>query len=89
MSRESEMTERNIELSAEFSRYLFEHPEIEKRVPLDAEIILLPEYDADLKEYNSKLGKRAEAEGSQVFYVVIKKLRPKNLSRIQRIEFVH
>jgi len=27
--REKEMIERNIELSAEFSRYLFEHPELE------------------------------------------------------------
>lgn len=89
MSRETDMTERNIELSAEFSRYLFEHPEIEKRVPRAAEIILLPEYDADLKAFNVELGKRVEAEGSQVFYVVIKKLRPKSLSRIQKIEFVH
>ncbi|MEK7296854.1 MAG: DUF5647 family protein [Planctomycetota bacterium] len=45
MDREKEMVERNIELSAEFSRYLFEHPEIEATIPIDAEIILLPEFD--------------------------------------------
>jgi len=28
MNKEKEMIERNIELSAEFSRYIFEHPEV-------------------------------------------------------------
>ena len=41
MSKEKEMIERNIELSAEFSRYIFEHPEIEEKIPLGAEIILV------------------------------------------------
>ncbi|WP_261341771.1 DUF5647 family protein [Candidatus Kuenenia stuttgartensis] len=35
-----EMIERNIELSAEFSRYLFEHPEVETKIPLDAKVVL-------------------------------------------------
>jgi hypothetical protein len=50
MNREKEMIERNIELSAEFSRYLFEHPETDEKIPADAEIILLPEFDQELKE---------------------------------------
>jgi hypothetical protein len=29
-----EMVEWNIELSAEFSRYLFEHPELEEKIPI-------------------------------------------------------
>ena len=79
------MVERNIELSAEFSRYLFEHPEIEERDPVGAEIILLPEYDEELKEFNLSLGKKIEAEGDQVIYVSIKEIRPKSLSRIEKI----
>ena len=51
MSNEKEMIDRNIELSAEFSRYLFEHPEIEGKIPVDAEIILLPEFDKELKAF--------------------------------------
>ena len=39
MSKEKEMIERNIELSAEFSRYLFEHPEIEEEIPKTLSII--------------------------------------------------
>lgn len=84
--KEKEMVERNIELSTEFSRYIFEHPEIEEKIPIDAEIILLPEFDKELKEYNLKLGENIESEGGRVIYVAIKNMRPKALSRIEEIE---
>jgi hypothetical protein len=86
MNKEKEMIEKNIELSAEFSRFLFEHPEIENKIPLDGEIILLPEFDQELKEFNLKVGKNIEAKGGKVVYVVIKHMRPKTLSRIEDVE---
>ena len=88
MKNDKEMIERNIELSTEFSRYLFEHPEIEEKIPDGAEIILLPEFDKDLKEYNLKLGKDLESKGEKTMYIVIKNLRPKTFSRIEKIELV-
>ncbi len=86
MSKEKEMIERNIELSAEFSRYLFEHPEIEEKIPVDVEIILLPGFDEELKEFNLGLGKDIEADGGRVVYISIKEIRPKALSRIEKVE---
>lgn len=86
MNKEKEMIEKNIELSAEFSRYLFEHPEIEGKIPLDAEIILLPEFDEELRKYNLELGRKIENEGCKVVYILIKELRPKLISRIEKIE---
>jgi hypothetical protein len=85
---EYEMAERNIELSAEFSRYLFEHPEVEEALPPDAEVILLPEGDPELMSANAALGHEMEAAGDQVAYVSIKKLRPKVYSRIEELELV-
>jgi len=85
MNREKEMIARNIELSAEFSRYLFEHPEVEEKIPVDAEVILLPEFDEELKEYNLRVGKSIEAEAGKVVYISIKEIRPKTLSRIDKI----
>jgi len=79
------MIERNIEISAEFSRYLFEHPEMEQKLPVGAEVILLPEFDRELKEYNLKLGKAIESERGEVIYVAIKNMRPKILSRIDDV----
>ncbi len=86
MSKEKEMIERNIELSAESSRYLFGHPEIEEKIPVDVKIILLPEFDEELKEFNLRLGKDIEANGGRVVYISIKEIRPKALSRIEKIE---
>lgn len=88
MNKEREMIERNIELSAEFSRYIFDHPEMEEKIPLDAEVILLPEFDKELREFNLQLGKNMENEGQKVIYVSIKEVRPKTLSRIEKIELV-
>jgi hypothetical protein len=87
MNKEKEMVERNIELSAEFSRYLFEHPEVETNIPIDAEIVLLPEFDKELKKFNLRLGKNIEEDGGRVVYIRIKNIRPKALSRIEKIEF--
>jgi len=85
MSKEKELIERNIEISAEFSRYLFEHPELEEKLPVGAEVILLPDFDKQLKEYNLKLGKAIESERGEVVYVAIKNMRPKLLSRIDEV----
>ncbi len=86
MINEKRMVERNIELSAEFSRYLFEHPEVEEKLSVDAEVVLLPEFDKELKEFNLQLGKNIEKEGGKVIYISIKEIRPKALSRIEKIE---
>lgn len=86
MNKEKEMIERNIEISAEFSRYLFEHPELEEKLPVGAEVILLPEFDKELKEYNLRLGKNIESEDGKVVYITIKNMRPKLLSRIDEVK---
>ncbi|MFH1968746.1 MAG: DUF5647 family protein [Verrucomicrobiota bacterium] len=62
MKTNEEMTQKNIELSAEFSRYLFEHPEVEATLPADAEVVLLPEMDAELSAYNQAMGREMEAQ---------------------------
>lgn len=85
MNTNEKMTEKNIELSAEFSRYLFEHPEIESELPMDAEVVLLPEFDAELQTYNEKLGRAMETQGEKVAYVRVGRLRPKTLSRIESL----
>lgn len=81
-----DMVRSNIELSAEFSRYVFEHPEIEAQLPVDAEVVLLPEDNAELKSHNLAIGRDMESRGEHVVYVSIKKLRPRAYSRIERLE---
>jgi len=83
---EKEMVQRNTELSTEFSRYLFEHPEFEEQIPAAAEIVLLPEFDLDLKDHNLKLGRKLEETGAKVTYIRISRLRSKTLSSIGEAE---
>lgn len=85
MKTNEEMTQKNIELSAEFSRYLFEHSEVEATLPADAEVVLLPEMDAELSAYNQTMGREMEARGEKVAYVRIGRLRPKVMSRIESL----
>ena len=85
MKEEKKLIERNIELSTEFSRYLFEHPELEKEIPPGVEIVFLPDFDPELKKFNLKLGKKLEEDGFKVFYIRIAKLKPKFLSRIEEV----
>jgi hypothetical protein len=85
MKKEEEMVEKNIELSAEFSRYLFEHVEIESKLPKDAEIVLLPDFDDDLRSYNNAMGKEMEARGEKVCYVRVGKMRPRTTSRLEAV----
>ncbi len=85
---EKEMVKQNIELSTEFSRYLFDHPEFEEAIPPDAEIILLPEFDIELKDFNRELGRKLEASGTKVVYMKIERLGPKILSRIEGVSLV-
>jgi hypothetical protein len=52
---EKELVEKHIELSSEFSRYVFEHPEIEEKLASEAEIVFVPEYDEELREYTTSV----------------------------------
>jgi len=82
---EKEMIEKNIELSAEFSRYLFDHTDLDESIPTEAEIVFLPEFDTELKDFNIELGKKLESARQKVVYIKIRNLRPKILSRIQGV----
>jgi len=89
MTENRNLVELNIELSAEFSRYLFDHPELSDRIPPDAEIILVPEFDTELMDYNLSLGREIEAEGGYVTYISIKRIHPKAHSRLAEVELRH
>ena len=85
---DEDMVQKNIELSTEFSRYLFEHPEIESTLPRDAEIVLLPDFDSQLRAHNRDLGRAMAARGEKVIYVRVGQMRPKTISRIESVAVV-
>jgi hypothetical protein len=80
--KESKLIEKNLELSFEFTRYLLAHPEMERKIPKGAQVVLLPDYDEKLKRFNLKNSKRQREEGQPLIYVRIKKLNPERRSRL-------
>ena len=83
---ERELIEKNINLSIEFSKYIFEHPEFEDKIPKGAQVILLPEYDEGLSAYNLMIAEKQREEGQPVVYVRIEKLLAPRLSRVSKAE---
>ena len=81
MTRE-ELFRKNQQLSTEFDLYLLEHPEVEGKIPDNAMIVLLPEYDKELSEINTKLAESNREPGQSIVYVRVGKLR---VSRIEEL----
>ena len=44
---EQEVFAKNLILSTEFDRYILEHPEVAEKIPLNAQVVLLPEDDKE------------------------------------------
>ena len=74
MTRE-ELFKKNQQLSTEFELYLMEHPEIEEKIPDNAMIVLVPEYDKELAEKNIELAEANKEPGQRMVYVRVGKLR--------------
>ncbi len=83
---ERELIKKNINLSIEFSKYIFEHPEFEDKIPKGAQVVLLPEYDEELSAYNLMIAEKQREEGQPVVYVKIEKLLAPRLSRVSKAE---
>lgn len=75
-----ELFRKNQQLSTEFELYLLEHPEIEEKIPDNAMMVLLPDYDKELAEMNMQLAEANREPGQSIVYVRVEKLR---VSRIE------
>lgn len=77
-----ELFEKNLMLSTEFSRYVLEHPEVAKRIPKDAIVVILPESDQKLAEENLKIAKARRGKDQPMVLVRVKRLAPARKSRL-------
>jgi hypothetical protein len=75
---------KNQQLSTEFELYLIEHPEIEEKIPNNAMIVLLPDYDKELAEMNMQLAEANKEPGQAIVFVRVERLRA---SRIEGLTF--
>jgi len=78
---EQEIFSKNLILSTEFDRYVLEHPEFADRIPENAQVVLLPEDDLELREKNIEIAKAQREPSQAVVYVEIEKVVPQ-MSRL-------
>jgi hypothetical protein len=67
----------SLELIHEFEQYILEHPRFAERIPYGAEVVLLPTYDKELREYNLRNSKINVEPGRPVVHIEIDRLRPR------------
>ena len=78
---------KNSLLGMEFDRYVKEHPEFGKKIPDNAQVILLLEGDEEFNNWSTRVGKEQAERGQPLLYVMIKKLGPAH-SRIEDLSLV-
>ena len=71
-----ELFKKSLELSNEFSRYLLENPELGERIPKEAIVVILPEYDKELADENLKIARANKENNQPIILVKVKKLAP-------------
>lgn len=81
---EQDIFAKNLILSTEFDRYLIDYPSFAESIPLNAQIVLLPEDDQELCTINKELAEEQREEGQVVVYVHIGKIAPQ-ISRLTEV----
>ena len=81
---EKELFEKNLILSTEFDRYVIEHPEFAEKLPLNAQIVLLPAGDSELCKINIELAKKHKEPMQQLVFIRIGGIAPK-MSRLKDV----
>ena len=78
---DQEIFSKNLILTTEFDRYILEHPEFAEKIPGNAQIVLLPDDDPELRKKNIEIAKAQREPGQPVVYVYIEKVAPQ-ISRL-------
>ncbi len=78
-----EFTQRQFELAGEFGKFVFEHPEVDERLPEGAFIYFEIAGEPEFNRYSRELAQRQQTEeGVPVVLVRVKGLAPPQGSRL-------
>ena len=81
MMTEQEIFSKNLILTTEFDRYVLEHPDFAEKIPKNAQIVLLPEDDLELRQKNIEIAEAQRELDQPVVYVEIERVAPQ-MSRL-------
>ncbi len=70
------IAKKNLDLHAEWMRYLFEHPEAMDQIPEGAQVVILPTDDPPLAQENTKTLTDAKRRGIPIVVVHLASPKP-------------
>jgi hypothetical protein len=73
---------KQLELTAEFGKFLFDHPELEDRVPDGAYVYFEVSGESDFNRFSRDLAERRQRDGVATLLVRVKGLAPPQGSRL-------
>lgn len=82
MNNERYLWELQRTLSAEFTKYVLSHPEIDKQIPNNAQIIFHLKDNTEFNRWNDLVALRQREPGQPVIIVEIDELAPSSESRL-------
>ena len=78
-----DFAQRQMELTAEFAKYVMEHPDVDESLPSDSYVYFEVEGELEFNVYSHQLAQRREREdGMSVVCVRVKGLAPPQGSRL-------
>jgi hypothetical protein len=78
-----EFAQKQLELTAEFGKYVFDHPEVDERLPDGAYVYFEVAGEPQFNQYSRDLaGRRQREEGQPIVLVRVKGLAPIQGSRL-------
>jgi hypothetical protein len=72
MSSSEGIVERNISLSGEIMQFLIENPQVFNSLPDDFELVILPDDDPEIRQYNLDLIDKYGSEGRPIVFARVK-----------------
>jgi len=75
MITKNEVIKKNLDLINEFMKYAFDHPDVLDKIPMDAELVILPIDDPELYNENKKTADSLLKKGEKVIIVEFEKPR--------------
>ena len=79
--------ERNILLTGQIMQYLMDHPQVFAALPLQFELIILPDDDPEIRQFNLELLDRNGSDGKPVVFARLSS-RPENQPAVPPSFFV-
>ncbi len=73
---DDEKIKKNLDLHAEWMKYVFDNPDVLDRIPKEAVLVLLPEDDPELSQENYKILKENKSKGIPVLAISLRTPKP-------------